>query len=50
MGGQLVTDVWIGDPSDPPAGSHADVRRAIGVVSVTGLAAAAAICGALLAR
>jgi adenosylcobinamide-phosphate synthase len=48
MGGQLVTDVWIGDPADPPAGSHADVRRAIGVVSATGLAAAA-VCGLLLA-
>jgi adenosylcobinamide-phosphate synthase len=30
--GQLVTDVWLGDPGDPPAGSDEDVSRALAVV------------------
>jgi adenosylcobinamide-phosphate synthase len=39
MKGQLVTDVWIGDPGDPPADSRADVTRGIWLVTATGLAA-----------
>jgi adenosylcobinamide-phosphate synthase len=27
--GALVTDLWLGDPSDPPAGSEADVTNAL---------------------
>jgi adenosylcobinamide-phosphate synthase len=27
-GGVLVTELWLGDPADPPAGTHADVVRA----------------------
>jgi adenosylcobinamide-phosphate synthase len=38
--GSLVTDVWIGDPADPPVSTHADVWRAIAVVVATGLVAA----------
>jgi adenosylcobinamide-phosphate synthase len=29
--GALVTDVWLGEPSDPPAGSDTDVFRALAV-------------------
>ena len=38
--GQLVTDVWIGDPTDPPLQSHADVRRGLTLVAATGITAA----------
>jgi adenosylcobinamide-phosphate synthase len=34
--GTLVTDIWLGDPADPPAGSDADVG---GALRVTVLAA-----------
>ena len=27
--GSLVTDVWLGDPSDPPAGARSDLPRAV---------------------
>ena len=39
MKGQLVTDVWIGDPADPPAQARADVTRSLVLVTATGLAA-----------
>ena len=39
--GALVTDIWLGDPKDPPAGDASDVRRASIVVAATGLSAAA---------
>ena len=29
--GALVTDIWLGDPADPPAGSDSDVRNALRV-------------------
>jgi adenosylcobinamide-phosphate synthase len=38
--GTMVTDVWIGDPADPPVGTHADVTRAVVLVTTTGCAAA----------
>lgn len=38
---RIVTDTWIGDPSDPPAGSHHDVIAALALVVVTGCVAAA---------
>lgn len=38
--GVLVTDVWLGDPDDPPAGDDSDVLRASVVVGITGLFAA----------
>ncbi len=44
--GALVTDVWLGDPADPPAGSDSDVYRAL-YVSVLG-AAAVTLLGVLL--
>jgi adenosylcobinamide-phosphate synthase len=40
-GGALVTDVWVGDVGDPPAGDEADVRRASMLVGTTGLVAVA---------
>ena len=39
--GALVTDVWIGDPDDPPLGTASDVTRALLLVIVTALAIAA---------
>lgn len=45
INGTLVTDVWIGDPEDPPAATHDDVMRAVRLVTVTGLIAAAIVCG-----
>jgi adenosylcobinamide-phosphate synthase len=46
--GQLVTDIWIGDPRDPEAKTHDDVRRAIVLNVTAGLLAAALAGGALL--
>jgi len=43
--GRLVTEVWVGDPSDPPAGGIDDVPRAALLTAVTGLAAAALTVG-----
>jgi adenosylcobinamide-phosphate synthase len=42
MKGQLVTDVWIGDPADLPAQARADVTRSLVLVTATGVAAALA--------
>jgi adenosylcobinamide-phosphate synthase len=39
--GVLVTEVWLGDPADPPAGSESDVPRAIALIVTTGIMAAA---------
>ena len=47
-GGQLVTDLWIGDPNDPPVSQHADTVRATIVNIVAGLAAAIIGAGVLL--
>lgn len=33
--GNLVNEVWLGDPSDPPAGSEGDVPRAAALCSLT---------------
>lgn len=48
MRGTMVTDVWLGDPSDPPAGQHDDVRRATMLVTATGLVAAGLTITALI--
>jgi adenosylcobinamide-phosphate synthase len=47
LDGVQVTDLWIGDPSDGPLESAADVRRAVMVVVSSGLAFAA-MCVMLL--
>ena len=39
--GKLVTDLWLGDASDPPAGGDSDIRRTSLLVTVTGLVATA---------
>jgi adenosylcobinamide-phosphate synthase len=36
-GGRLVTDVWLGDPADPAAGSAGDLRQAGLLVLTAGL-------------
>ena len=46
--GRLVTDMWIGAASDPPAGSHADLTRALALVTATGLAAVAVAAAVLV--
>jgi adenosylcobinamide-phosphate synthase len=46
--GTLVTDVWIGDPADPPVSTHADVIRAVALVATTGCVAAILAAVALL--
>ena len=38
--GQLVTDLWLGDPNDPPASAHGDMTRATAVNVIAGLMAA----------
>jgi adenosylcobinamide-phosphate synthase len=45
--GTLVTDVWIGDPADPPAETRADLVRAVWLVALTGLLAAATAMAAI---
>ena len=48
--GRIVTEAWLGDPADPPAGSGADYQRAQALVQVaTALALAAAAGGIHLA-
>ena len=32
--GQLVTDVWLGDPRDPEAGSSEDISKSIEIVLI----------------
>jgi adenosylcobinamide-phosphate synthase len=39
--GSLVTDVWLGDPSDPPAGGGSDLPRAVMLNVAAGVLAAA---------
>ena len=39
--GLLVTDIWLGEASDPPASTHDDVRRALILIAATGIAATA---------
>ena len=51
LGGRLVTEVWLGDPADAPAGAASDYRRARAIVCLAaGLALAAAAGGIWLAR
>jgi adenosylcobinamide-phosphate synthase len=45
--GALVTDLWIGDPSDPPLESASDVSRALAIAVATGLAITAAAAAAI---
>jgi adenosylcobinamide-phosphate synthase len=49
LNGRQVTDLWIGDPSDPPLETAGDVTRALVLVVLSGLAAAA-VASAVLVR
>ncbi len=40
--GTLVTELWLGDPADPPAGANTDVLRALLLVAIAGMVAAIA--------
>jgi len=40
--GNLVTELWLGDPADPPAGAGIDVLRALLLVAIAGMVAAIA--------
>jgi adenosylcobinamide-phosphate synthase len=46
--GELVTDVWLGDPQDPPAGTRDDLMRAAVLTSGGGLLAVLLVEGILL--
>jgi adenosylcobinamide-phosphate synthase len=49
MSGQMVTDVWVGEASDPAAGEDDwDVRRASALVGITGLVAAGIAIGIIV--
>jgi len=43
--GALVTDVWLGDPGDPPAGDESDIRRSSILIGAAGVVAAALAVG-----
>jgi adenosylcobinamide-phosphate synthase len=45
--GARVTEVWLGDPKDPPASSSADLVRAAVLVSGAGVVAAAVAIGVI---
>lgn len=47
--GKLVTELWLGDPGDPPAGDGSDVRRSSILVTIAGLAAAGLAIAAIAA-
>jgi len=46
--GVLVTDLWIGEASDPPLQTAGDVKRAVTLAVLSGLAAAAAAAAVIL--
>jgi adenosylcobinamide-phosphate synthase len=41
LDGKLVTETWLGDPTDPPAGMPGDFKRTAVLVGATGILAAA---------
>src|SRR5262249_52463449 len=45
--GRLVTEVWLGLSSDPPAGEGGDLRRATVLIGATGLLVAASAVAAI---
>jgi adenosylcobinamide-phosphate synthase len=45
--GALVTDVWIGDPADPPVQSRSDIVRGLTLATLTGLVFALLAAGLL---
>ena len=47
--GKLVTELWLGDPNDPPAGDGSDVKRSSILLTVAGLVAAGLALAAIVA-
>ncbi len=47
--GNLVTELWLGNPADPPAGAVEDLRRAMRLTAVCGIAVVALAAGAISA-
>ena len=45
--GELVIDLWLGDPNDPPAAVRTDMTRAIAVVVIAGLISVGLAIGTL---
>jgi adenosylcobinamide-phosphate synthase len=45
---RLVTDTWLGDVADPPLATHEDVTRALALVTLAGMLAAAISVGTLV--
>ncbi len=43
VNGQLVTSIWLGEPSDPPAATPDDLKRGSALTLATGLTAAALV-------
>jgi adenosylcobinamide-phosphate synthase len=48
LNGEMKTDVWIGDPADPPVETRADLLRAMLLTTVTALAATIVAAVALI--
>ncbi len=48
--GELVTEIWIGHPDDPPAATHADLMRGVVLVSLVGLVGGAAAVAVIVLR
>jgi adenosylcobinamide-phosphate synthase len=47
--GKLVTELWLGDANDPPAGDDADVRRSSILLTIAGMVAAGLAIVAIVA-
>ena len=48
LGGRLVTEIWLGDPADVPAGAATDYRQAHAIVRLAAALALAAAVGGIL--
>jgi adenosylcobinamide-phosphate synthase len=48
LDGKIVTEVWLGDPADAPAGSDGDFQRAAILNATTGIVAAGLAIGVLV--
>ena len=42
--GHVVTDLWLGDPGEPPLETRTDFRRAFVFLGTTGVVTAAVAC------
>jgi adenosylcobinamide-phosphate synthase len=49
-GGRQVTDVWLGDPGDPPLETARDYARGSLLVALSGVVAAVLAAGAIVIR